>query len=145
MNSEYVHEFNSLLSGEISAVETYDLALQKNFDGTMIQDLNKCRASHADRVTRLTQYVIDAGGKAASGSGPWGVFAAWAEKATGSEKIALSVLEQLEAERLVQYENQRTIVPKPVLIVIDEVLLPAQHETHLVLSSRLKEMTALPS
>jgi hypothetical protein len=145
MTTEFSHEFNSLLSGEISAVETYDLAMKRDFDGAMLENLNQCRASHCDRVKKLTEYVTAAGGTPGTGSGPWGAFNAFVQNTAGTPHDAMALLEQFEAERLVQYEAQKEIAPPPVLLVLVNELLPAQHETHLILSTSLKQLEPSPS
>lgn len=145
MSTEYSHEFNSLLAGEIAAVETYDLALKREYGAEYLEDLSKCRASHADRVAVLTECVVGAGGTPTTGSGIWGAFDKLVQNSASTIHDALAQLELLEAERLVQYESARTIVPPPVVQVIDDTLLPAQHETHLIISMALKELTPEPT
>lgn len=145
MSTEFSHEFNSLLAGEISAVETYDLAMKRDFDSATLENLSSCRASHTDRVSKLTDYVIQTGGSPETGSGPWGAFNSFVQNTAGSAVDALALLEQFEAERLVQYEAQKEIAPPPVLIVLNSELLPAQHETHLRMSAALKELKPIPN
>lgn len=141
MSTEYSHELNSLLAGEISAVETYDVAMKRDFGGTMVECLSECRASHSERVAKLTQYVIDAGGTPNEGSGIWGSFDKLVQNSNSTAHDALSQLEMLEAERLVQYEKATDIVPEPVLSVLNSELLPSQHETHLKVSTALKALS----
>jgi len=145
MSHEFIEEFNALLAGEISAVETYDLALKTAVREDIKQALVKCRNSHSNRVDGLTVRVADLGGKPAGSSGLWGPFAAFSQKGAGSETDAIALLEQSEAERLVQYEAQQKIVVSPVLEVLATDLLPAQHETHLTMSSLLKSLLPVPS
>jgi len=144
MSTEFSNEFNTLLGGEISAVETYDLALKREFDGRTVDCLNECRASHASRVEKLTKCVIETGGNPSTGSGPWGTFASLIQNSASSAHDALALLEQLEAERLVQYESAREIAPPIVNVILAGELLPAQHQTHLVLSVLLKEDSPIP-
>jgi sulfur carrier protein ThiS len=145
MSTEYSHEFNSLLAGEISAVETYDLALKREYGSEYLEDLSKCRASHAARVDKLTECVAEAGGTPTTGSGIWGAFEKLVQNSASTIHDALAQLELLEAERLVQYENAKEIAPPPVVAVIDKDLLPAQHESHLIISMALKELTPAPA
>lgn len=136
----YIEDFNTLLTGEISAVETYNLALQKATHSEVRQTLIQCRDSHEARVVRLTTNVVQLGGEPAKGGGIWGAFAKFVQSSVDNERDAIAVLEEAEAERLVQYEAQTELVPLPVYNVIKEDLLPAQHETHLYLSSLLKSL-----
>ncbi|MDZ4836634.1 MAG: ferritin-like domain-containing protein [Candidatus Melainabacteria bacterium] len=145
MSTEYSHEFNSLLAGEISAVETYDVALKREYGADFLADLSKCRASHADRVTKLSECVLETGGTPSTGSGIWGAFEKLVQNSASTIHDALAQLELLEAERLVQYENARTVAPPPVVAIIENDLLPAQHETHLIISMALKDLTPEPT
>jgi hypothetical protein len=138
MSNEFIEEFNSFLSGEISAVETYDLALQSVASEDTKQALIKCRDCHSARADKLRARVTELGGTPAAGAGVWGPLAAASQNGKNSETDAVSLLEQSEAERLVQYEAQQKIVVSPVLEVLQNDLLPKQHETHLTMSSLLK-------
>lgn len=145
MSTEYSNEFNTLLGGEISAVETYDLAITKRkFDSQTLESLNACRASHADRVAKLTKCAAETGGSASTTSGVWGTFAALVQDSASSSHDALALLEECEAERLMQYETQKEIAPAIVKEVIVTDLLPAQHETHLIVSALLRTSTPAP-
>jgi hypothetical protein len=67
------------------------------------------------------------------------------QKGASSPHDALALLEQLEAERLVQYEAQREIAPPIVNTILVSELLPAQHQTHLIISTLLKDASPPPS
>jgi|ERR1700722_9491572 len=140
MSNEFIEEYNVFLAGEISAVETYELALKSVVQEDIKQALTKCQSCHAKRVDKLTACVVDLGGKPDTSSGVWGPFAELCQKGASSETEAIALLEQSEAERLVQYEAQQKILVAPVLDVLTNDLLPAQHETHLMMSSLLKSM-----
>jgi len=138
MSSEYIEEFNAFLSGEISSVDTYTLAMEhvKNVD--VRQALLKCQMSHADRVAKLTAEVRALDGIPSKTSGIWGGFEAMTQNSASTEADALAMMELAEAERLVQYEAQQKLVPEYVANVVKNYLLPAQHETHLTVSTLLK-------
>ncbi|HEY9773850.1 MAG TPA: DUF2383 domain-containing protein [Planktothrix sp.] len=140
MSHEYIEEFNAFLTGEISAVETYGLALKSVASEDIRRALVDCQNSHAERVDKLITRVRDLGGTPADSAGMWGPLAAAAQTGAGNETDAIAKLEQSEAERLVQYEAQQKLVESPVLDVLKQELLPAQHETHLTMSSLLKQM-----
>jgi hypothetical protein len=144
MSSEYIEEFNSYLAGEISAVETFNLALQKAADAQIVQTLQDCKLSHTLRVVELERCVQQLGGSPSEGAGVWGPFASFSQNTAGCERDALALLEQSEAERLVNYESQRSIVQGPVLTMLENELLPAQHKTHLMLSALLKALDPIP-
>jgi hypothetical protein len=145
MNEEYIGEFNALLAGEMSAVETYELALKNVDKEDIVQALMKCQKSHARRVDKLKACVLDMGGKPGGSAGVWGPFAALCQESAVSETAAIAALEESEAERLVQYEAQQKIVISPVIQVLQNDLLPEQHETHLTMSSLLKSLLPTPA
>lgn len=140
MSHEFIEEFNVFLAGENSAVETYELALKSVKTADIREALIKCQSCHAKRVAKLTTCVVDLGGKPDTDGGVWGPFAEFCQLGASTETEAIALLEQSEAERLVQYEAQQKIVVSVVLDVLTDVLLPAQHETHLTMSSLLKSM-----
>ncbi|HNB23748.1 MAG TPA: DUF2383 domain-containing protein [Candidatus Melainabacteria bacterium] len=140
MDNEFVHEFNSLLAGERSSVETYDLALSKAKQADVLETLTYCRNNHMARVALLTSHVLSMGGTPEEGTGLWGGFEKFVQDSAGNERDAVAMLEQAEAERLVNYESQHEIVIGPVKVCLANELLPAQHETHLALSTLLKNL-----
>jgi Domain of unknown function (DUF2383) len=144
MSSEYIEEFNSYLAGEISAVETFNLALQKAADAQIVQTLQDGKLSHSLRVVELERCVQQLGGRPSESSGIWGPFAKFSQNTAMTERDALAMLEQSEAERLVNYELQRGLVEGPVLEMLEGELLPAQHKTHLALSALLKLLDPIP-
>jgi Domain of unknown function (DUF2383) len=145
MNEEFIGEFNTYLAGEISAVETYELALKNIDKADIVNALVLCHKSHATRVEKLKACVLEMGGVPGLGTGVWGSFAKLCQESTGSETAAIAALEQSEAERLVQYEAQQKIVVSPVIQILQNDLLPAQHETHLTMSTLLKSLLPSPA
>ncbi len=140
MSSEYIEELNALLSGEISAVETYEVALERTKDADVRQTMLKCQMSHADRVAKLTAEVRALDGEPAKSAGLWGGFEKMTQGSASTEQDAIALMELAEAERLVQYEAQQSIVCDYVRNIVAETLLPAQHETHLTVSTLLKSL-----
>ena len=140
MDNEFVHEFNSLLAGERSCVETYDLALSKAKLADVLETLTYCRNNHMARVALLTSHVLSCGGTPNESTGLWGGFEKFVQDSAANERDAIAMMEQAEAERLVNYEAQRELMIGPVRACLDNELLPAQHETHLSLSTLLKNL-----
>jgi hypothetical protein len=66
---------NSLLRGELSAVETYSLAINRYAGKPEVTDLQKIRTEHALSAARLSQNVREMGGTPDDDSGAWGIFA----------------------------------------------------------------------
>ena len=66
---------NSLLRGELSAVETYSLAINRYSGKPAVTELQRIRTEHALSAARLSQNVREMGGTPEEDSGAWGVFA----------------------------------------------------------------------
>lgn len=100
---ERVAVFDSLLRGELSAVETYRQAYEK-FPLPALKDL---LASHGDSAVRIRQHIERNGGEASKSSGPWGAFAKLVEgtaKVLG-EAAAFKALKEGEEHGLKEYEE----------------------------------------
>jgi uncharacterized protein (TIGR02284 family) len=128
-------QLNSFLRGELSAVETYRMALDK-LDATSPAraEIEACLTSHQERVSALRDAIIQLGGTPAESSGPWGVFAKAVEgtaKAFG-DKAAIAALEEGEDHGLKDYkdeidDNDLDTASRALLM---SRLLPAQQATH---------------
>ena len=71
-----VDQLNSFLRGELSAVETYRMALETlNATSQSRTDEMANLVSHEDRVSALREAIMQLDGRPAETSGPWGVFA----------------------------------------------------------------------
>lgn len=128
-----VEQLNSYLRGEMAAVETYQMALDKLPEISTVRDeLLACLKSHRDRVMSLQDAIVALGGEPATSSGPWGAFAKLVEggaKLLGA-KTALAALEEGEDHGLKDYrEDLDDLDPETRSLVVDE-LLPAQQVTH---------------
>lgn len=98
---------NALLRGELSAVETYEQAMEKFEDQHILTDLQKIHEQHAHAAQALRERVAHFGGEPSAGSGPWGAFAA---AITGTAKVigpatALCALRQGEEHGINEYEG----------------------------------------
>jgi uncharacterized protein (TIGR02284 family) len=140
-----VDQLNSFLRGELSAVETYRMALDK-LDATSPSrlEVEACMQSHQQRVQFLREAVIAAGGTPSDSSGPWGVFAKAVEgtaKAFG-EKAAIAALEEGEDHGLKDYKDgiDDTDLDVQTRSIVTSQLLPAQQATHNRMSSLKKQM-----
>ena len=79
-----VDTLQSLLRGEIAAIETYQQALEKFENGAARGELNEMLAQHRDTVGTLQRLVLDRGGEPETKSGVWG---SWATLVTGTAKV----------------------------------------------------------
>ena len=133
-----VETLNSLLRGEISAVETYDQAIEKlNDDAAVAQQLLQCRSSHEQRVMVLRSEVARRGGEPADGSGPWGSFAKLVEggaRAFG-KKAAIAALEEGEDHGLRQYRDDLPKLDGSIRSTLEPQLMTEQEQTHSVISN----------
>lgn len=101
---------NSLLRGEMSAIETYRQAIDKlgsDPHDPWIEELRAIQRDHRDAADALWHHVEQHGGKPSSDSGPWGAFAKAVE---GTAKLlgnaaALKALKEGEEHGLKDYED----------------------------------------
>lgn len=137
MSTQPVDQLNTLLRGEISAVETYRQALQKVNDARARNELEQCHVSHQRRVDMLKTRIIELGGEPAQGSGPWGAFAKAAEggAAMFGEKAAIDVLEEGEDHGLKDYQKHLSDLDGASRMLVERELLPAQQQTHRTVSA----------
>ena len=137
-----IDQLNSFLRGEISAVETYRMALDKlDQTSTARQQLLDNLASHQNRVVMLRDAIIAAGGQPATSSGPWGVFAKTVEggaKVLG-EKATIAALEEGEDHGLADYKRDINDLDATTRGLVAS-LLPEQQQTHDRLSALKRRM-----
>jgi uncharacterized protein (TIGR02284 family) len=130
-----VDQLNSFLRGEISAVETYRMALDKLDAGNSARaELEACLASHQSRVTMLRDAIIRLGGEPADSSGPWGVFAKTVEGGARllGDKVAVAALEEGEDHGLKDYRKEldASDLDAQARTLVAGRLLPLQQQTH---------------
>ena len=132
-----VDALNGFLRGEISAVETYRQAIEKLGAGPTQLQLEDCRRSHEQRVSKLREQVASLGGEPAKDSGAWGGFARLVEggaKAFG-EKAAVAALEEGEDHGLKLYRDDLDKLDATARQFVESDLLPAQERTHQFMST----------
>lgn len=128
---------NELLRGELSAVETYEQAIEKLDEASSARtELESCCDLHLERAQRLRELVAQYGGQPSESSGAWGGFAKLIEggaKVFG-EKAAIAALEEGEDHGLRNYRDNVAKLNGPVRDVVSTELLPGQERTHRSLS-----------
>lgn len=140
-----VEQLNSFLRGELSAVETYRMALEKlDANSTARGELQACMQSHQNRVALLRDAIIAVGGDPADSSGPWGV---WAKTVEGGarlfgDKAAIAALEEGEDHGLKDYKRELDDddLDAQSRSLLTGQLLPLQQQTHDRLSMLKKQM-----
>ncbi len=139
-----IDQLNSFLRGEISAVETYKMALDKLDDGSEARaDIQANLASHEARVSALCDAIRAAGGEPAEGAGLWGVFAKAVEgtaKILG-DKATVAALEEGEDHGLKDYQRDLDDVDPIYRDMVMSRLLPQQRATHDRLSALKKRLS----
>lgn len=131
---------NSLLRGEISAIETYQQALVKLDDKKGSEEVRRIHAEHIDAANSLRRHVHQHGGQPDHGSGAWGAFAKAVEgaaKVLGND-AALKALKEGEELGIKAYERslQDKSLPADCGTLIASTLLPRARE-HLPVLDRL--------
>ena len=138
MNTEIC---NSLLRGELSAIETYTQAIGKFADHSDGSPLGRIRSDHEAAAASLRKIVGEGGEEPATGSGPWGAFATAVEGAATlfGESPALSILQQGEEHGISEYENALAgdDLDEPAMQLIRDKLLPAQRN-HIIALKQCK-------
>jgi demethoxyubiquinone hydroxylase (CLK1/Coq7/Cat5 family) len=139
-----IDQLNSFLRGELSAVETYQMALDK-LDKTSAArtEIQACMKSHQDRVAVLRDAIVKLGGTPATGSGPWGVFAKVVEGSARllGDKTAVAALEEGEDHGLKDYKTDIDKLDAESRRVVSTQLLPLQQHTHNVMSALKHRLT----
>lgn len=74
-NEECISTCNSLLRGELSAVETYGKAIEKYPASPVTSELTRIQSEHREAANKLATNVREMGGVPDTDSGAWGVFA----------------------------------------------------------------------
>lgn len=138
-----ITQLNSLLRGEISAAETYKMAIDKLSDSDSshqsdCQCLRDMQEDHGRACQALRQRIRDLGGEASDSSGAWG---AWAQTVQGTanifgDKAALKALKEGEEHGLKDYDEARDDVDATSAALIESELIPAQ-QRHITMLDRM--------
>jgi len=128
-----VTQLNSLLRGEISAAETYAMAIEKcsESDKTRAADVQMLRdiqEEHGRACQSLRSRIRELGGEASNSSGAWG---AWAKIVEGTanlfgDRASLKALKEGEEHGLKDYQEALDDVDSASASFIESELIPAQ-------------------
>ena len=75
VGTDAISSLDKMLRGEISAVETYDMALKQTKNFAIESDLSQLKATHSAAVAVLRAFIIENGGAPSESSGAWGLWA----------------------------------------------------------------------
>jgi uncharacterized protein (TIGR02284 family) len=129
-----VETLNSLLRGEMSALETYRQAIEKIQDNNApgASELRALRQDHRDAADALWHHLEGHGAKPSESSGAWGSFA---QAVTGTAKLfgntaALKALKEGEEHGVKEYEAalKDEHLPEECKTLIQTKLLPKQKQ-----------------
>ena len=142
--TEMTSTLNSLLRGEMSALETYGQALEKLKDKNApgVAELEQLRKDHRDAADALNKHVAGHGETPSRDSGAWGTFAKAVE---GTAKVfgntaALKALKEGEEHGVKEYQGalEDEQLPAEMRSLIRDTLLPRQRR-HVATIDRLME------
>ena len=126
-----ISALSELQSGEISAVESYDLAIKKIRDAELIPTLETCRNAHAQRERILKDLLHDLGAAPRKGSGWWGGLAHAVESSAAwlGDRTAVAVLSAGEEYGSSQYQAHLSALGQHAWKIVHDELMPAQKKT----------------
>ncbi|HEV8605357.1 MAG TPA: PA2169 family four-helix-bundle protein [Tepidisphaeraceae bacterium] len=130
---EAVRQINSLLRGEISAAETYRMAIEKVSDGNVADDvqvLRQMQEEHGRAAQELRERIRSLGGEPSDSSGAWG---AWAQTVQGTMNLfgdaaALKSLKEGEEHGLKDYQEALDDTDPLTASLIQSELIPNQQK-----------------
>ncbi len=131
-----IDHLNSFLRGEISACETYRMAIAKLEDEPFRSELEQNLISHELRCDGLRRRIRLLGGTPSDSSGMWGTFAKLIEgsaKAFGP-RAAIAALESGEDHGLADFKRDVTDLDTETRVFVLTHLLPEQEKTHETMS-----------
>ncbi len=140
-----VDQLNSFLRGEISAVQTYKIALDELDQASpAAAEVEACMRSHQVRVDLLREQIRMLGGEPATGSGPWGVFAKAVELGAAilGDRAAIAALEEGEDHGLKDYRKDMDELDSETRDLVSRELLPLQEQSHRRMSDLKKQLRA---
>ena len=140
-SGEAVTQLNSLLRGEISAAETYRMAIDKVADGSDATNaglLREIQEEHGRAAQGIRDRIRELGGEPSDSSGAWG---AWAKTVQGTmnlfgDSAALKSLKEGEEHGLKDYQEAMDDVDPSSAQLIQNQLIPAQ-QRHINLLDQL--------
>ena len=144
---EAVRQLNSFLRGEISAAETYRMAIDKAGDSpdnaANVGLLREIQEEHGRAAQGLRDRIRELGGEASDSSGAWGV---WAKTVQGTMNLfgdasSLKALKEGEEHGLKDYQEALDDVDATSAQLIQNQLIPAQ-QRHISLLDELMKTGA---
>jgi hypothetical protein len=144
-NDQTVRHLNSLLKGEISATETYRMAIDKSAGKDTTEHttlLQTFQTEHAASAGHLRLRIQELGGETSDTSGAWG---AWAKTVQGAMNIfgtvsSLKALKEGEDHGLKDYESAAREVDAESRQLIENQLIPPLRSHLAALDQTIEEL-----
>ncbi len=140
---EAVTQLNSLLRGEISAAETYRMAIDKAGDSANnvanVGLLREIQEEHGRAAQALRDRIRELGGEPSDSSGAWGAWAKLVEGAAnlfGGDAGSLKALKEGEEHGLKDYNEGLDDIDATSAELVQNQLIPAQ-QRHINLLDQL--------
>ena len=138
---EAVRQLNSLLRGEISAAETYRMAIDKVADGDNVANaglLREIQEEHGRAAQGIRDRIRELGGEAADSSGAWGVWAKTVQETMNlfGDTSSLKSLKEGEEHGLKDYERALPDLDTSSAQLVSNQYIPAQ-QRHINLLDQL--------
>lgn len=127
-----IHKLQELLRGEMSAVETYELALKSVNHVGLHRTLQELLVSHSRRLPKLREKLMGLGGEVPTSSGIWGTFAKVFQSGADllGDRAAIAALEEGEDRGVALYDGDMAGFDAKTRKLIDIELAPEQRRTH---------------
>lgn len=142
-DDEVVSQLNSFLRGEISAAETYKMAIERvsGSDKASPVDvglLREIQEEHGRAAQALRDRIRELGGEPADSSGAWGSFAKLTQGTANlfGDTAALKSLKEGEEHGLKDYERGLDDIDPDSRELVNNHFIPAQHR-HISLLDQL--------
>jgi bacterioferritin (cytochrome b1) len=141
-SDEVITQLNSFLRGEISAAETYRMAIDRAGDSpdnaANVGLLREMQEEHGRAAQALRDRIRELGGEASDSSGAWG---AWAKFVEGTANLfgdtaSLKALKEGEEHGLKDYEEGIDDIDATSAELVQNQLIPAQ-QRHINLLDQL--------
>jgi hypothetical protein len=141
-SDETINQLNSFLRGEISAAETYRMAIDRAGSSTEnaanVGLLRGMQEEHGRAAQALRDRIRELGGEASDSSGAWG---AWAKFVEGTANLfgdaaSLKALKEGEEHGLKDYEEGVDDIDATSAELVTNQLIPAQ-QRHINLQDQL--------
>lgn len=143
INEKCVDTCNSLLRGELSAVETYAKAIEKYPAIPATAELSRIQSEHRESANRLAANVREMGGTPETDSGAWGVFANTVQSAANLFGTGSAIESLQKGEEHGRNDYRDALENKDVMdsckTMIRSELLP-RVDNHIKVLERLEEI-----